>query len=237
MATLTKDYKLFKLTGQMVDTLLAILSMLDFVTDIIVLINWYNENEMVFFGIGISFIIIAQLSYSCIFHMVHQPSTGKALSIQILCTIPCLPFLQIAWTLVIRSQSVLRKIIAKICCCFSMQWNDFYATDDWGSARANAHHAAVTWLGTLCLRNVLYITHGVLESLPQCILQIVAIFHFKQTNNVSLSISILFSILMLCSQFYVPLYLFNYKRFWSMAYFVLSIIILRKRLNNINHTT
>ena len=196
--------KMHEVSGKVMDISLAILSMIDLTTDIIVLINWYNENKMVYFGISISFIILAQLSFSCMFHADASYSRSERF-ISIICTLPFLPFLQIAWTLRMGSKNM-----------------DYYYDEN---PSRYYDYSTIKWIFKLWFRNMPYFLHGLLQSFPQCILQVAAIIHFKQTNDILLSISILISILMICSQFYVFLLVFEHRRFRNMLYLVLCFMV------------
>ena len=46
------------------DLLTILISIADVTTDIIVLIDFYNKDRMVFFGISLAILILAQCSYS-----------------------------------------------------------------------------------------------------------------------------------------------------------------------------
>ena len=156
--------------------------------DIIILINWYNQAKMTFFCIGVSFITLSQLSHYCTFHMSHHGKSPKDCIHSMLATCLCIPCLQIILTLLVESDSCFRQIF-----CCDIEWKDLLI-----QIRAPMHQ----WI-----EKALYFLHAILQSFPQCILQIVAMYYHKQTNNVFLSISILLSILMIRSQCYIPVLL------------------------------
>ena len=51
------------------DLLTILISIADVATDIIVLIDFYNKDRMVFFGISLAILILAQCAYSIAFAM------------------------------------------------------------------------------------------------------------------------------------------------------------------------
>ena len=188
--------KRYTITGKLADLSFLIFSMFDTIMDIIILITWHNEDKMTFFGIGTSFVIISQLSYYYVFHMIHHGDSPKDMIPSMLATLPCIPCLQIIWTLVAESDSCLRRIF---CCDIEWEHLFFHCIDP-----------RRQWIENLSLRNALYSLHAFFESSPQCILQIVAMYYYKQTNNIFLSISILSSILMICSQCYILLLMIDH---------------------------
>ena len=151
--------------------LFGIICIFDFVMDIVILIIWYNEDKIIFFGIGISCIILSQLSYLCAVQLSHG-ATPKDMVQSCFLMLPFTSCLEIVWSFTTEPDSQLRKIIDnhRICCCV-FDWNnnlhsqDFYEMDD--------------WIQNLWNRNIVRFLHTILESFPQCTLQIVSIFYHK----------------------------------------------------------
>ena len=99
----------YQITSKIADASFAFIALFDFIMDIIILVKWYNDDKMIFFGVGISFIILAQLVYCCMFHLTHTGNSNTDTTLSIICTIPFTSCLQIIWILVIDSESLLRK--------------------------------------------------------------------------------------------------------------------------------
>ena len=204
--------KRLETTSKMFDALFAIISIFDFTTDIIILINWWYNDRLIFFGIGISFILLAHFSYYCAFLLIHAGSGDSWNIAAYSCSIiPLTPFLGIIWPLVASPDSSLQKLF-----CCKIAWNHDGA---WIAPYTDTDRVT-TWRRNLFYRNTTHVLHAIIQSFPQCILQIVAIYYFKESNNVSLSISITTSIIMICSQFYVILFIFEIRRIVNLIYII-----------------
>ena len=122
-----------------------------------------------------------------------------------------IPFLEIMWPILASYNSSLRKLF---CCNIAWSHDGFWL----------AHYSVPNawpvpfWREDLFHRNTTHFLHAIIESFPQCILQIVAAYYLKDTNNVWLSISIAASILMICLHFYGILLIFEIRRVVNLMY-------------------
>ena len=84
------------LFGSLYDILAVTISVLDVVTDIIVLVGFYQQERWIFFGLSLSIILLALLSYTIAFEIRYvQPShlsEAVAVFITMLIFSPFIPF-------------------------------------------------------------------------------------------------------------------------------------------------
>ena len=113
--------------GLIFDGITGIVSLLDLTTDLIIMASWYHRGRMTFFWIGLSILILAQLSYLSVFHMNHgrAPDSKKAFFhslLSCLCLVPLSPVLSFVFYLVSEEGSCLRSVFDKFR-CFNFDWH------------------------------------------------------------------------------------------------------------------
>ena len=67
-----------KMVDYFYDFTAVVISSLDIVTDLLVVISYYNEGKMVLFRIGLVLLIVAQLAYLLLFAMCFADSYSKS---------------------------------------------------------------------------------------------------------------------------------------------------------------
>ena len=105
-------------------------SLLDLTTDIIIMASWYHHGRMTFFWIGLSILILAQISYLAIFHINHGKAPANKRDflhclLSCLCLVPFSPILSFIFYMVSEEGSCLRDVIDK-CVCFNFDWHQPY---------------------------------------------------------------------------------------------------------------
>ena len=217
--------------GWLYDAVLSILSIVDAITTILVLVQWQTDGRIIFFGIGMTIILLVQLLISIFFYWAHgEPVNGSltcatCISISsIICLLILAPFLWFIWLFTTSKKSKLRKWINT---CFNFDWNRAYILDNndfkYGGNTAENKY---TWIHERMQKNVILLIQAIFGSLPQLILQLIATLYYKDTNDALLSGSILSSILVLSSVTIMILESINFDeaRIKTIIYVCLCII-------------
>eukprot|EP01084_Bolivina_argentea_P121139 214717_1 len=189
----TENYKLF---GIIFDLFGALISLIDLVTDVIILITWYNENKMTFFWISFSILIMAQLTYLLTFHCMHAARHNIPYAIlSFIFTIPFAPCLAFIFYFVSDEDSYLRQFIDnKSVICFNFDWHKNEINVD-----ANRKQQ---YLENIFYKHIGFILEAVVEAFPQSILQLTVIVYYNEPNILSI-ISILISMTSVCSKVFL----------------------------------
>ena len=150
-----QDSKAINITTIAFDIVSAVVSLLDLVTDIIILITWYNQDRMTFFWISISILILAQISYITVFYYNHGDSFGYWWDnlhsfISLLCTIPCAPFLSFIFWAVSENDAPLRDFIDNYLLCYNFDWNTFHVSLNQSAKRQWLESTLYKHLGFIC---------------------------------------------------------------------------------------
>ena len=113
---------LHKVTANVYDCTISLITLIDIIIDIIVTVIWYNQNRtMTFFWISISILILINLSYVIMFYKAHSTiGCGKRL-LTLICLIPFAPILWIVWYFVIDENQCLRQFIDDHLKCFEFK--------------------------------------------------------------------------------------------------------------------
>ena len=187
------------------DILTIVISIADIITDIIVLISFYNNERPAFFAISLVILIIAQLCYAALFMWRYYPDISDCAVI--LLFIAIIPFGTVVSFLVYLTddkESAIHKYLAP-------NFLKFHITDTLESQYSNAKHGKMTkWIinkfSKFCLysmspaktchffqynflykRHIGFIIEAGVEALPQSLLQIVAIVYYKEANYISIA--------------------------------------------------
>eukprot|EP01084_Bolivina_argentea_P291783 501516_1 len=143
-----------------------VLTLLDIVTDVVMLVLWYNEDRMIFFGISISILIVAQMSYVLLLNLIHN--FDNILSPNIIYTLPFAPILPFMFYF-LAEDSYLCKFIDDHIKCVHFDW------------AGSVEEVQNNWLEERSYKNWGYLFEGIFESFPQTILQIIAILYYNDT--------------------------------------------------------
>eukprot|EP01083_Nonionella_stella_P066302 174457_1 len=206
----------YKLVGLVFDVIAAIVSLLDFTTDLIILITWYYQDRMIFFYISLSILILAQLSYVIIFYYNHgtwDPLCHSFLSV--LCTLPFTPILSFIFYFVAHKDSKLRVFLDKFI-CFNFHWTSNYV-DSQASPQQQ-------YLDDKIYKHLGFVFEALIEAFPQSILQLTAIVYYNEPHLISI-LSILISMTSVCSKIFLLVITGNLFS-WKMKAFVwLSFVV------------
>ena len=179
------------------DFLTICISIADVVTDIIVLIDFYNKGRMVFFAISLAILILAQCSYSIAFALRFNTMDNWKAWKSSLAFFCCLPFGTIvAFILYFAGEE-------SECGCF----NDFITdnlhldADNWFTP-SNEDSNMVKFIKRKLDRHLGFLLEAAIEAFPQSLLQIVAIVYYQEANVISI-ISILLSMFSVMSKSFI----------------------------------
>ena len=168
------------------DILTIVISIADVVTDIIVLISFYEKGRSTFFALSLAILILAQCSYSMAFALRFSTidEWHPCLACCAFCVcLPCGPL--IAFCIFLASQE------ADVSCC--MDVIDWFGLDRQGLFRARDTDGAMArWIRSKLDKHLGFILEAAIEAFPQSLLQIIAIVYYEEANYVSIA-SILLS--------------------------------------------
>eukprot|EP01083_Nonionella_stella_P069108 184067_1 len=176
------------------DVLTILVSMADVATDIIVLIDFYNKDRMVFFGISLAILILAQCSYAMVcairFDTIDNWEPYNA----------CLGFCCIL---------PFGTLVAFCIYCASHEagWRRFRDFLDRCHLDTNSSmfsirdrdNKLVKWIKTKLERHIGFILEAAIEAFPQSLLQIIAIVYYQEATYITI-ISILLSMFSVISK-------------------------------------
>ena len=183
-----------KVTNLIFDMLAAIISLSDIITDIIVTVDFYQKDRMVFFGLSLTFIILAQLAYifAFIVEIGYESKPGRVF-LMFLLLIPFAPILSFIFYLTEDPNSFM--------CKFLQKWFPFDVS--FGSVSIDASKPKLKqWMKRKLRKHLGFIMEALIEAFPQSILQICAIVIYNEANIVSI-ISILISMLSVSSKTFI----------------------------------
>eukprot|EP01083_Nonionella_stella_P027960 76998_1 len=192
------------------DAFTASVSLLDFITDVMVLFQYYNQERMTFFYISLSILIVAQLSYSTAFWFRFNNSfhTVWAVMLVFLCTLLIAPILSFVFYLIGNDDSKLYKDLARL---FSGHANHTIARTPTPST------ALREWAESKLMKHIGFIIEALIEAFPQSILQLIAIVYYNDGENYIAMFSILLSMISVSTKSFVLSVLVAYN--WKSAFF------------------
>ena len=199
--------------GKLFDFFSIMVSLLDFGTDLYILAEWYSQNENVFFWIGTSILITAQLSYVAMFYGFHPPESTWGLLLSLLCSFWCIPFYSIILFFSMDESSCLRK-------WEYLKWDTLYDDTDLSLMSR--------YLRKKLYKNMGFVLEAMLEALPMSILQLSYIVVNTNPNAIAIA-SILISMLSVCSKCFLMIFtIFRTKstlnKLWLWFCFVVDFI-------------
>eukprot|EP01084_Bolivina_argentea_P128008 226341_1 len=180
--------------GKSYDILAVVISILDVSTDIIVCIEFYQKDRMIFFGISIAILMLALLAYDLAFvfrfSREYYPAPQICLMICLLPFSPCLPF--VFYFTDSRDRHL--SIFIENNCCFDIEMEDPLIPDDASKLRRFMEAKIAKHLG--------FILEALVEAFPQAILQMTAVVLYNEAAYIPI-ISILISLLSVASKSFV----------------------------------
>lgn len=201
ISRLTMAAEKYKLIGLIFDIIALIVSALDLTTDIVILVTWYYQGRMIFFGISLSILILAQCSYVTLFYYNHGSTANNEhafchSALSLLCTLPFSPILSFIFFFVADKDSCLRIVIDNFCLCFNFDWSTAGSGD-------SPHLTPVqNYLERKLYKHLGFLLEAMIEAFPQSILQLTALVYYNEPNAISI-LSILISMSSVCSKIFL----------------------------------
>lgn len=159
--------------GVTFDIFSGIISLLDLSTDLIILVQWYNQDRMVFFWISCCILFMAQCSYLGLFHNFHglrrsisKDTTLWRVIVSFLFTIPFAPILSFIFHFVSEEDAKLRVWINKLPFVHFYWHNEFYKVPE--TNKEYLEHVAFKHAG--------FLLEAAVEAFPQS--NVCSIEHF-----------------------------------------------------------
>eukprot|EP01084_Bolivina_argentea_P278510 475834_1 len=166
------------------DILAILISIFDIITDVWIMIEWYYHGRIIFFAISLTILILANFAYLVVFFSRY----GILNPIFICCCgcfmLPIAPFLSFFMYIVDTFN------IHCDFCCF-----DIYA---WSSDLGEGNESR-KWMENKLSKHIGFLFEGIMEAFPQCILQMIAIVYFNESDIISI-ISIIISMISIASK-------------------------------------
>ena len=190
------DYSTCKKCGSLsYDILTGCVSILDVVTDVLVMIQFYNKGRYTFFMTSLIILIVAQLSYILSFwgrhHVRRQPLLSIALFFLLIPFAPCISF----FFYIIADDKRYKLLIKNTFCLNKLICNNPYTTyvDD-------NQTQLQQWMQMKLYKHIGFIIESLFEAFPQSILQLVSIIYYNDHIQILSIISILLSMISVCSK-------------------------------------
>merc|ERR1719295_1794171 len=175
------------------DLLAQIINILDVVTDLIVCIEFYHKDRMVFFGISVSILSLAHIAYVMAFMIKYSREEYCGILVLFLALLPISPFIPFIMFFADHKNSCLAPFLES-CCCFNISLNSEYIPDDASKLRKFMEEKIEAHAG--------FIIEALVEAFPQAILQMIAIVTYNEANYISIA-SILLSMLSMASKSFI----------------------------------
>ena len=169
------------------DIIAAIISLFDIITDLWILIQWYYQDRIIFFGISLSILILANFAYLLVFNIRYGDSYKFNPFTLCLCTcisLPIAPLLSFTFYVLHEWDNI------PSCCSFLHIYKYQHRIDQSRSRQ---------WMETKISRHIGFVMEAIMEAFPQCILQMIAIMYYNELNIVAV-ISIIISMLSVSSK-------------------------------------
>eukprot|EP01084_Bolivina_argentea_P227906 384993_1 len=181
--------------GILYDILAQVISILDVTTDVIVCIQYYQNDRMIFFGISLAILCLACIAYDITFTGTYCDETKICKKIAFfLVVLPISPFVPFLMFFTSDPTSALSKYLNNQC-CFNMYFGDRVSTDENSSKLRQFMEAKI-------MKHIGFIVEAFVEAFPQAVLQMTSIVVYNEANILSI-ISILISLLSVASKSFV----------------------------------
>lgn len=112
------------------DILAQVISILDVATDVIVCIQYYENDRMVFFGISLTILLLALIAYDIafVFSIENETKAYKHL-LMFLVVLPFSPFVPYLMYFIANNDSFVAEMLESIC-CFQIHLQDRISAQD-----------------------------------------------------------------------------------------------------------
>ena len=184
-------------------------------TDIIVLIDFYNKDRAVFFGISLTILILAQCSYAIAFIKRFNVTQNYSKTFACICFCCLLPFSSsVAFCIYLSSDE---SNIPFFRDCMSSVFGDVENV----FSPLPTDSAFTRWIKNKIDKHIGFILEAGIEAFPQSLLQIIAIVYFQEANYVSI-ISILISMFsVMCKSLILSKGVEKYTYVWTWLWCVI----------------
>ena len=130
------------------DILGQIISVLDVTTDVIVCVQYYQNDRMVFFGISLTILLLALIAYDIVFMMNYCDERKLYKQIALFLTmLPISPLIPYILYLTVDSDSILSKCLDKNCCFELGIYNRIYKDKNTSKLRQFMEEKVMKHLG------------------------------------------------------------------------------------------
>ena len=176
------------------DILTIFISIADVTTDVIVLIDFYNKDRMIFFGISLGILILAQCSFSIAFAVRYNTLDSWDAWMATVAFCCCLPFgTLVAFIMYFGSEESTFD-----CLWHCLNYDLDLSASSWFSANDKDSKMMKFVKGKLD-KHLGFILEAAIEAFPQSLLQIIAIVYYQEANYISI-MSILLSMFSVMSK-------------------------------------
>ena len=197
------------------DIFTIFISIADVLTDIIVLVNFYDEERWTFFALSLSILILAQCSYSIAFAFRFDTIDDWSLPAAFMAFCCCLPFGSfVAFCIYFASDET-------GCVCFKDYIKHDLGLHSDGFFKPNHNDSNFTkWVKGKLDNHLGFILEAGIEAFPQSMIKIAAIVYYQDANYISI-ISILLSMFsVMTKSFILSQGLEKYTFAWTWMWYV-----------------
>ena len=187
--------------GGFYDGITMTVSVIDLITDVLVLIEYYNKGYTPFFYSSLSILCFAQLSYCIAFSLKYADTWSSSFTkgCIVLGCLPFAPILSFVFYIVEDPNSCLARCLDNCCDCLSFDSNN----NNNGGGHKQSVSKFRAWFEKKLLKHMGFILEASCEALPQSILQMIAIVYYNETGNILAIISIFTSLFSVISKSFV----------------------------------
>eukprot|EP01083_Nonionella_stella_P136716 416171_1 len=207
------------------DIFTAIVSLLDVITDIIVLVEFYIMGRMAFFYASLTILIIAQLAYCIAFWYKFRKAFATYClgSIGFCCLLPFAPILSFAFFFTDNRDTRLYQLLEGLftslscdmtlfdCCQSSENTNTSSTQHNRNVKRSPEMEELRQWVKNKLVKHIGFIIEALIEAFPQSILQLIAIVYYSESNNYISMCSILLSMISVSTKSFILSVLASYN--------------------------
>ena len=182
--------KLLKILSIIYDIFAIVVGTLDLITDILVVISYYNEGYTTLFIISVIILVIAQLSYCVGFALKNANGWDITELIKaFFCCLPFAPFMTFIFFLTDHDENILAKYLE----------NSFSFLTFGDNSKVLSHSEFRNIMQQKISKHLGFILEAGLEALPQSMLQMFAIVYYGESNLLTIG-SIFLSLISVSSK-------------------------------------
>eukprot|EP01083_Nonionella_stella_P022668 62686_1 len=200
------------------DIFTIVVSLLDVITDIMILIHFYSTERMTFFYISLTILVIAQLAYTMAFwwkYMGNYEGPINAL-FACCCLLPFSPILSYLFYFTSDEESPLYQYFENLfdfeCAC-ALPKNHQNKIN-----LSKKQDALRKWVEDKLMKHLGFIIEALIEAFPQSILQLISIVYYSETHNYVSIFSIMLSMISVSTKSFILSVKVSYN--WKSALFI-----------------